>query len=166
MIGKKIKGKSFRGLARDLARDSARIAGTGGYNIIVKDPIEVVREMEDVAAVISKCRQTHMQPPKRGIAPEEPLRPSVDMPPHPVVGRPFRIPSERHTRTRSRSIGCSAGGQCASEEGQAFSGEPCAGARLHSRQRSGSTQPSSRVWPISDFGAVRWCGRRVRRTSR
>ncbi len=39
-------------------------------------------------------------------------------------------------------------------------------ARLRSRQRSGSTRPSSRVWPISDFGAVRWCGRRVRRTSR
>ena len=27
-------------------------------------------------------------------------------------------------------------------------------ARLRSRQRGGSTRPSSRVWPISDFGAV------------
>ena len=27
-------------------------------------------------------------------------------------------------------------------------------ARLHSRQRGGSTRPSSRVWPISDFGAL------------
>ena len=29
-----------------------------------------------------------------------------------------------------------------------------ASARLRSRQRGGSTRPSSRVWPISDFGAV------------
>ena len=55
MIGKQIKGKSFRGLARYLARDSARIAWTGGYNIIMEDPIEVVREMEDVAAVKERC---------------------------------------------------------------------------------------------------------------
>ena len=32
-------------------------------------------------------------------------------------------------------------------------------ARLRSRQRGGGTRPSSRVWPISDFGAVRWCGK-------
>ena len=55
MIGKAVKGQSFRGLARYLARDAARVAWTGGFNIIMEDPIEVAREMEDVAALKDRC---------------------------------------------------------------------------------------------------------------
>ena len=56
MIGKAVKGQSFRGLARYLARDAARVAWTGGFNIIMEDPIEVAREMEDVAALKDRCK--------------------------------------------------------------------------------------------------------------
>ena len=56
MIGKAVKGQSFRGLARYLTRDAARVAWTGGFNIIMEDPIEVAREMEDVAALKDRCK--------------------------------------------------------------------------------------------------------------
>ena len=56
MIGKQIRGKSFRGLARYLARDPERVAWTRGLNLLMEEPMEVAREMEAVAALKERCK--------------------------------------------------------------------------------------------------------------
>ena len=57
MIGKQIRGKSFRGLARYLARDPERVAWTGGRNLLMEEPLEAAREMQAVAALKERCKK-------------------------------------------------------------------------------------------------------------
>ena len=57
MIGKAVRGKSFRGLARYLGSDPGRVAWAHTYNLaaIEVDATAVAREMEDVAAIKLRC---------------------------------------------------------------------------------------------------------------
>ena len=58
MIGKQIRGKSFRGLARYLTSDPGRVTWTHTYNLAASeaDARAVAREMEDVAALKERCK--------------------------------------------------------------------------------------------------------------
>ena len=55
MIGRQTKGKSFRTLVRGWWHPPERVVWTRRYNLLMLDPVEIAREMEDFAAVKERC---------------------------------------------------------------------------------------------------------------